>query len=55
MKVATALLFLAVRAENDVHVQGQNGEDKFWLDLAIELARLTGLSRQKVNEALRIV
>jgi hypothetical protein len=38
-----------------VHVQGQNGEAKFWLEPAIELAQHTGLSRCEINEAFRIV
>ena len=38
-----------------VHVQGQNGEAKFWLEPMIELAQHTGISRQEVNEAFRLV
>ncbi|MDK9724325.1 MAG: DUF4160 domain-containing protein [Sterolibacteriaceae bacterium MAG5] len=38
-----------------VHVQGQNGEAKFWLEPAIELAQSTGLSRREISEALRLV
>ena len=38
-----------------VHVQGQNGEAKFWLEPTVELAQHTGLSRREINEALRIV
>jgi hypothetical protein len=38
-----------------VHVQGQNGEAKFWLEPAIEAAQSTGLSRREISEALRIV
>ncbi|THF60817.1 DUF4160 domain-containing protein [Pseudothauera rhizosphaerae] len=39
-----------------VHVQGQNGEARFWLEPpAIELAQHTGLARQEINEALRLV
>lgn len=38
-----------------VHVQAQNGEAKFWLEPAIELAQHTGLSRREINEALRLV
>ncbi|MFZ4538394.1 DUF4160 domain-containing protein [Propionivibrio sp.] len=38
-----------------VHVQGQNGEAKFWLEPAIELAQYAGLSMREINEALRLV
>ena len=38
-----------------VHVQGQNGEAKFWLEPTIELAQHTGLSRREIAEALRLV
>jgi hypothetical protein len=38
-----------------VHVQGQNGEAKFWLEPTIELAQHVGLSRHEINEALRLV
>jgi len=38
-----------------VHVQTQNGEAKFWLEPAIELAQFIGLSRREINEALRLV
>ncbi len=38
-----------------VHVQGQNGEAKFWLDPVIELAQNVGLSQREINEALRLV
>ena len=38
-----------------VHVQVQNGEAKFWLDPAIEIAQYVGLSRREINEALRLV
>src|SRR5487761_2646868 len=38
-----------------VHVQGQSGEAKFWLEPSIELAQYTGLSQREVNEALRLV
>jgi diadenosine tetraphosphate (Ap4A) HIT family hydrolase len=38
-----------------VHVQGQNGEAKFWLEPGIELAQHTGLSRREISEALRLV
>jgi hypothetical protein len=38
-----------------IHVQSQNGEAKFWLEPAIELAQHVGLSRREINEALRLV
>ena len=38
-----------------VHVQGQNGEAKFWLEPTIELAQHVVLSQHEINEALRLV
>lgn len=38
-----------------VHVQGQNGEAKYWLEPKIELAQSEGLSRREINEAFRLV
>lgn len=38
-----------------VHVQGQSGEAKFWLEPAIELAQHIGLSQHQINETLRLV
>ncbi|MBL8378415.1 MAG: DUF4160 domain-containing protein [Burkholderiales bacterium] len=38
-----------------VHVQGQNGEAKFWLEPAIEFAKAVGLSQREIDEAQRIV
>jgi hypothetical protein len=38
-----------------VHVQGQSGEAKFWLEPSIELAQAVGLSQREINEALRLV
>ena len=38
-----------------VHVQGQNGEAKFWLEPTIELAQHVGFFRREVNEALRLL
>ena len=35
-----------------VHVHGQNGEAKFWLEPAIELAQNVGFSQREINEAL---
>lgn len=38
-----------------VHVQGQSGEAKFWLEPSIELAQSAGLSRREIGEALQLV
>ena len=38
-----------------VHVQGQNGEAKFSLEPAIEVAQHTGLSRREISGAQRLV
>jgi len=38
-----------------VHVQGQNGEAKFWLTPTVEVAQNVGLSRIEIGEALRLV
>jgi hypothetical protein len=38
-----------------VHVQGQSGEAKFWLEPAIELAQYAGLSQREINEAPHLV
>lgn len=38
-----------------VHVQGQNGVAKFWLEPAVELSQYTGLSGHEINAALRLV
>ncbi|OIQ96168.1 hypothetical protein GALL_217970 [mine drainage metagenome] len=38
-----------------VHVQGQDGEAKFWLEPTVELAQHTGFSRREISEALRLV
>ncbi len=38
-----------------VHVQGQNGEAKFWLEPPIELAQSVGLTQREINEAQRLV
>ena len=38
-----------------VHVQGQSGEAKFWLEPAVELAQYVGLSQREINETLRLV
>jgi hypothetical protein len=38
-----------------VHVHGQNGEAKLWLEPRIELAQNYGLSEKDLNSALRLV
>lgn len=38
-----------------VHVQGQNGEAKFWLEPEIALAQCAGLSQREINAALLLV
>jgi hypothetical protein len=38
-----------------VHVQGDRGEAKFWLEPKIELAQNHGLSQASVRTALRVI
>jgi hypothetical protein len=38
-----------------VHVQGQNGEAKFWLEPDIKLAQYTGFSLREINDSLKLV
>jgi len=38
-----------------VHVQGQNGEAKVWLEPTVEVAQHTGFSRREISEALCLV
>ena len=38
-----------------VHVHGQNGEAKFWLEPHIELAQNYGLSQKELSEALHMI
>lgn len=38
-----------------VHVQGADGEAKFWLEPTIELAMSVGLPKHQVNTALTMV
>ena len=38
-----------------VHVQAQNGEAKFWLEPAVELAQSIGLTPREISEARRLV
>ena len=37
-----------------VHVQHASGEAKFWLDPRLELAQNYGLTRSRINTALKI-
>ena len=38
-----------------VHVHGQNGEAKFWLEPAVELAQNSGLSPREIHDACRLI
>lgn len=38
-----------------IHVQGEEGEAKFWIDPAIELAGNWGLSDVKLKSSLRLI
>ncbi len=38
-----------------VHVQGQNGEAKFWLEPQIKLAQNFGLQSKELAEVLRLI
>ena len=38
-----------------VHVQGQNGEAKFWLEPQIKLAQNFGLQPRELADALRLI
>lgn len=38
-----------------IHVMGQNGEAKFWMEPAIELAQNYGFSRNEIGDALRMI
>jgi hypothetical protein len=38
-----------------VHVQGDRGEAKFWLEPDVELAQNYGLSQASVRTALRVI
>jgi len=38
-----------------VHVQGQRGEAKFWLDPSVELAQNFGLSQALLRTARRVI
>ena len=38
-----------------VHVQGQGGESKFWLEPAVELAQNYGLSQASLRLAKRLI
>jgi hypothetical protein len=37
-----------------VHVQGQNGEGKFWLEPTIALSQHAALSPREISDALRL-
>ena len=47
--------FSREEARPHVHVQGQRGEAKFWLDPSIELAQNLGLSQASIRTALRVI
>lgn len=38
-----------------VHVQGQSGEAKFWIEPKIRLAQNFGLGERELNETLRLI
>ena len=38
-----------------VHASGQDGEAKFWLEPAVEMARNHGLSQEQITELKRTV
>lgn len=38
-----------------VHVYGQNGEAKFWLEPKIEMAQSHGLAQLELNAATRLI
>lgn len=38
-----------------VHVQGQSGEAKFWIEPEILLAQNFGLGERELNETLRLI
>ena len=38
-----------------IHVTGQNGEAKFWIDPVVELAQNYGLTPREIAETLRLV
>lgn len=47
--------FSREEARMHVHVQGSNGEAKFWLEPEIELAMSVGLPQHQLNSALAMV
>ena len=47
--------FSREEARPHVHVQRAEGEVKFWLEPAVELANNYGLGTRRVNEAQRLV
>ena len=38
-----------------IHVHGENGEAKFWLEPKIEIAQSYGLSQPELNDVLRVI
>ena len=50
-------LFFFSREETriHVHVAHVDGEAKFWLEPAIDLAQYSGLGQREISEALRLV
>jgi len=38
-----------------VHVHGENGEAKFWMEPNIELAQNYGLSQPELSDVLRLI
>lgn len=51
---AVFLHFSREEARMHVHVLGQDGEAKIWIDPQVELARNWGLDRRKLRRALQI-
>jgi hypothetical protein len=42
-------------ADSTIHVEGERGEAKFWLEPKIELAGNWGLSKRSLAVALRLI
>jgi len=49
------LFFSREEARMHVHVQSGNGEAKFWLEPAIDLATSVGLNQSEINAARAII
>ena len=47
--------FYREETRRHVHVQGDRGEAKFWLDPKVELAHNYGLSQAAVRVAIRLI